>query len=347
MLYVTTRNKNDAHTAHKTLTTDRTTDGGLYVPFQMPLLSKEEILQLKDKTFGQCVADILNIFFSARLDGWDVDFCIGRYPVKLVPMSHRIVVAETWHNPDWDYARMVRNLYSRLCGNDDNHGVPSNWAWIAIRIATLFGIYGQLIKKGLVDPENSFDVAVPSGDFSAPMAVWYSHKMGLPIGRIITACNENGEIWNLIHHGQFKTDLIASPTNTPLCDVSVPENLERLIYGCNGTNEVHTFLEAYRAGKGYTPNTEVFERLRDGMYSAVVSQKRMESVISNVYRTSTYLLDPYGALAYGALQDFRATAGEGRTTVLLTEQSPICSAATVSKAMGISIQDLKERLSIT
>ena len=87
--------------------------------------------------------------------------------------------------------------------------------------------------------------------------------------------------------------------------------------------------------------------LKKSMYSAVISQKRMEAVISSVYRTSTYLLDPYGALAYSALQDFRATAGEGRMTVLLTEQNPIRSAETVSKAMGITIQDLKERLSMT
>ena len=43
MLYVTTRNKTDAHTAHKTLTSDRGADGGLYVPFQIPVISKEYI----------------------------------------------------------------------------------------------------------------------------------------------------------------------------------------------------------------------------------------------------------------------------------------------------------------
>jgi len=347
MLYVTTRNKNDAHTAHKTLTTDRGADGGLYVPFQMPSVSAEEILALKDKSFGQCVADILNMFFSARLDGWDVDFCIGRYPVKLVPMSHRIVVAETWHNPDWDFARMVRNLYGRICGNDDIHGVPSNWAWIAIRIATLFGLYGQLLRQGLAGPESTVDVAVTAGDFSTSMAVWYAREIGLPVGMIISSCNENGGAWDLLHHGQLRTDTVAVPTNTPQCDVGVPSNIERLLYGRAGTAEVSRFVAACREGREYSLSEEAFASVRKGMYAAVVSQKRMESVIRNVYRTSTYLLDPYSALAYGGLQDYRATVGEGRTTLLMTERSPICSAATVAAAMGITVQELKDRVSMT
>lgn len=347
MLYVTTRNKNDAHTAHKTLTADHAPDGGLFVPFQMPILPTEDILSLKDKSFGQCVAEILNLFFSARLDGWDVDFCIGRFPVKLVPMSHRIMVAETWHNPDWDFARIVRNLFSRIYGNDDTQGVPSNWAWIAIRIAILFGLYGQLLQQGLVALGTVIDVAVTAGDFSAPMAVWYAREMGLPVGNIICSCNDNGSVWDLLHYGQLRTDTIAVSTNTPQCDLGVPSGLERLLYGCAGTAEANKFADACRQGTMYAPDEESYLSIRKGMFAAVVSQKRMESVIRNVYHTSAYILDPYAALAYGGLQDYRTSAGETRTVLLLTEQSPVCSATTVAAAMGITAQQLKERLNLT
>lgn len=347
MLYVTTRNKNDAHTAHKTLTADKAPDGGLFVPFQMPSITKEDILALKDKSFGQCVADILNLFFSARLDGWDVDFCIGRYPVKLVPMSHRIVVAETWHNPDWNFSRMVRNLFSRIYGNDDPKDVPSSWAWIAIRIAALFGLYGQLLQQGLITPDTPLDVAVTAGDFSAPMAVWYAREMGLPIGTIICSCNDNGSVWDLLHHGQLRTDTSVIPTSTPLCDVATPSNIERLIYGAAGAAETDAFVHNCEKGSVYTPSEEGYRAIRSGMFAAVVSQNRMDSVIRNVYHTNAYSLDPYAALAYGGLQDYRASAGEAGTTLLITEQSPICSAETVAAAMGVTIQQLKERLNLT
>lgn len=346
MLYVTTRNKNDAHTAHKTLTTERGPGGGMFVPFQLPTLSEKDISALKEKSFGQNVADILNLFFSARLDGWDVDFCIGRNPVKLIPMSHRIVVAETWHNPDWDFARVIRNLSGRLRGTDDTQGVPSAWTRIAIRIAVLFGLYGQMLSQGLA-PNTMMDVSVAAGDFSVPMAVWYARQMGLPVGTIISSCNENCGVWDLLHHGELRTDAIAVATNTPECDVAVAEHVERLIFGRLGTEAVDRFLDAYRQGGVFSlPEEEQF-LLRDGMYSAVVSQKRMESVIYNVYRTNAYMLDPYSALAYGGLQDYRAAVGEGRTTLLVSETCPVSCAATVAKAMGITVQELKERISLT
>ena len=345
MLYVTTRNKTDAHTAHNTLTGDRAPDGGLFVPFQLPKLSDGDILALKDKTFGQCIADILNLFFSARLDGWDVDFSIGRYPIKLVPMSHKIVVAESWHNPDWDFARMVRNLAGRLRGSGDTEGVPSNWAWIAIRIATLFGLYGEMLRQGLTTPDKTMDICVTSGDFGAPISAWYAKEMGLPVGTVICACNENSGVWDLLHHGELRTDTIAVNTNTPECDVSVPVNLERLISARLGHDEAARFRTCCETGRAYIPGEEEAILLREGMYAAVVGQNRMESIIYNVYRSGTYLLGPYSALAYGGLQDYRTGVGEGRTALILTERGPICSAATVAKAMGISMQELKERVS--
>ena len=81
MLYVTTRGKYDAFTAARTMNLDRGPDGGLFIPFRLPQLTRDEIIALGSKTFGQNVADILNLFFSTRLSGWDVDMTIGRSPV--------------------------------------------------------------------------------------------------------------------------------------------------------------------------------------------------------------------------------------------------------------------------
>lgn len=335
MLYVTTRNKVDAFTAHNTLRNDRGADGGLYVPFQLPRLSDEEIGSLKDKSFGQCVADILNLFFSARLDALDVDFCVGKAPARMVSMSHKILIAETWHNPDWDFSRMVRNLASRIRGVEDSDEKPSDWAWIAIRIAVLFGLFGEMLRNQHLVRGQQMDVAVTAGDFAAPMAVWYARQMGLPVGTIICGCNENGTAWDLLHHGELHTG------------DGVPSDLERLVFGALGWEETQRFREVRDRCGIYTPTEDQFEKLRGGMFAAVVSRKRMESVIHSVYRTNTYLLSPESALAFGGLQDYRASTGEARSALILTERSPVCSADTVAKAMGITPQELKDRMGLS
>lgn len=336
MLYITTRDHSDAYTAHRVLVDNRAADGGMFLPMQMPVLSKEQISDLQNKTFGQNVADILNLFYKSRLDGWDVDFCIGRYASKLTAMSHRIYVAEVWHNPDHDFARMVRNLTGRLRGNKDITDAPTNWAWISIRIAVLFGLFGELYKLHVANPETPIDVALPSGDFAGPMSVWYARQMGLPVANIICACDENDAAWDLLKNGQI------SMTS----GMTIPTDLERLIYSVLGLNESKRFAQLMDRRRSYSVSEENASVLRQGMYPAVISWKRRSEIIRGVYSASTYILDPGSAMAFGGLQDYRALAGETRPALILTERGPICSADTVSAAMGISVEILRQRLNL-
>ena len=76
MLYLTTRNQIESVTAYYTLTHPRSSDNGYFVPMRIPLISAEELSALTELSFGACVAAILNRFFPAHLNGWDIDFII-------------------------------------------------------------------------------------------------------------------------------------------------------------------------------------------------------------------------------------------------------------------------------
>ncbi len=328
MLYVTTRNKADAFTAQKVLRENRGADGGLYLPFHRPMFSAEEVKAFAEKSFGQSVADMLNLFFGTKLTSWDVDFCIGRFPVRLEPLRHRIFVAETWHNPEWDYERLVNSLVQHLC---DEVCVSGNWVRIAVRIAVLFGIFGELRRSGM----ETADISVVSGDFSAPISAWYARQWGLPIGNIICCCNENNSLWDLICHGQMRTDAVSVSTSIPEADITVPENLERLIYECGGTAEVSSYLNACRLGRTYFPNDAVLAKLRRGMFVSVVSSSRINGTISGAYGTSRYLMAPHTALAYAGLLDYRSKTGETGPAVVLSEKSPMVSCSAIANALNI------------
>lgn len=330
MLYVTTRNKHDTYTVHHVMQKDRGEDGGLFQPFHLMPFSREELLELGQQTFGQRVAQILNLFFSARLTGWDVDFCVGKNPVKLAPMSHRILVAECWHNPDHTFARLEKSLCERVCGRPVEK--PTAWMAIAVRIAVLFGIYGDLLAADAVRPEKPLDVAVPAGDFTAPMAVWYAREMGLPIGNVICCCDEDSGLWDLLHHGEVRGDS------------NMPQALERLVNLTLGDEEALRYCEACEKGCSYATRPGMLEVLRKGVYAYVVSAQRQASLILSVYRTGGMILDPEGAQTYGGLMDYRAKTGESRPALLLAEQSPVLSRKAVAAAMDITEQELLRRL---
>ena len=344
MLYVTTRDNREVYTAHKALTENRAPDGGFYVPFRMPGFSAEEIEALQQKSFGQCVAEMLNRLFDTKLTAWDVECTIGRSSARINPMTQRILVAELWHNLEWDFQRTVSGLMELLTGNSDCE--VSDWAGIGIRIAVLFGLFGKLMRKGLVSVQNPIDLAVLSGDFSAPMAAWYARQWGLPIGTIILCCNENNNPWELLHHGAFRTGTVAVRTITPDGDYVVPRDLERFISACGGSRETERFVEDCRLGRMYVPSEIALENMRAGMYASVVSQSRVASAIPNVHSSHGQILEPYGALVYSGLMDYRARTGEGRNGVILCEKGPGADVETTAWAMSQTPEQLRNLLKI-
>ncbi len=344
MLYVTTRDNKEAYTAHKALTENRAPDGGFYVPFRMPRFSEHEIENLKQKSFGQSVAEMLNLLFGTRLTAWDVECTIGRSPARIHGMTQRIQIAEVWHNLDWDYQRTLSGLLELLTGEKDS--APSDWAMIGIRIAVLFGLFGKLMRKDLLSVKNPIDLAVLSGDFSAPMAVWYAREWGLPIGTIILCCNDNNNPWELLHHGAIRTGAVAVSTITPEGDYVVPTDLERFVCESGSVREVARFVEDCRLGRMYVPSDVTLENMRKGMYASVVGQSRVISAIPNVYSSHGMVLEPYTALVYSGLMDYRARTGEGRNVLILSEKGPGSNLETTAWAMNISVEELRGLLKI-
>lgn len=342
MLFVTTRNDREVYTVQHPLNQSRGPDGGLFLPFHNPVFSVQELESLKESSFNQTTAMVLNRIFGTKLTQWDLDFTIGRYPVRFQQIRHRILLGETWHNPEWTFDRTLRLLSQKL-GAGDNFGSGS-WVQIGIRIAVLFGLYAELIRGGVLQTGEKMDVSLVSGDFSGPISAWYARLWGLPVGNIICCCNENSELWNLICHGQFRTDVLSISTETPEADIALPVNLERLIHGCGGTAEVHRYLECCQRGGMYLPSERVLASVRTGLFVSVISGNRMAQTIPGAYTTHGCLLSPYGALAYAGLLDYRAKTGQLRPGVVISEKSPVCDAETVSRCMGITEEKLRKML---
>ena len=106
MLYATTRSKTDTYTAHRALMEDKAPDGGFFIPFRMPMVQSDK---LKDCTFSDAVAEILNLFFSTGITPWDVDCCIGKSAANILAMPHRVLLAQLWNNALGVIHNAVRN----------------------------------------------------------------------------------------------------------------------------------------------------------------------------------------------------------------------------------------------
>ena len=316
MLYVSTRNVTDTYTAYHALHEERAPDGGHYVPFHIPVFSDDELSEMKTQSAGDVIARLLNLLFGLHLSGWDVEYAIGRQPFRLETTSQRFAVAELWRNPQGTYQYLTRNLYSLMTGG--NSRVPSGWAEIAIKIAVLFCVYAAMDTV----PEQGFDVAVTTGDFSDIVAIEYAAAMGLPVNMTLCACNENSAVWDFINRGEFNTNATIVKTDLPQLDISQPVYLECFILKRLGADEVQRYLDACRRKATYYIDETQLEMLNKGLFAAVVSSNRVETIASSMYRMNQYIIDPYTAVAYGGLQDYRARTGVSNMTLIPAKQKP-------------------------
>ena len=320
MLYVTTRNDQEAFTVQHVMTRSRGEDGGLYLPLHFPKVSVENLKKMRNMSFNQRIASVLNLFFSTKLSGWDVDFSVGRYPVRLRELSHRILAGEFWHNFQWRYAGLQEKL-TELVSCDA--GEEGSWSTIAIRMAVLAAI---LLERDETESDR-MDIAAALGDFSVPISAWYLRKMGFPVGNIICCCGENNQLWELICMGQMKLD------------TALPANLERLLFDCGGVGQAKRFACGCSEGLLYNASEEMLKILRKNLYVSVVSSDRIETAIPNVYNTYDYVLPSESALAYCGLMDYRSKTGITRSAIVICDYSPVEEADSILNWMKLSKED--------
>ena len=321
MLYVTTRNNQEALTVQHVLNQSRGDDGGLYLPLHFPKLSSDDLKKLRELSFNQRIASILNLFFQSKLSGWDVDFSVGRYPVRLTDLSHRIFVGEFWHNLQWKYDYLQEKLTELLSGEIKEDG---SWTSIAIRMAILAAI---LLERDETKTDK-MDVATTIGDFSVPISAWYLRKMGFPVGNIICCCSENNQLWELICMGQMSLEW------------KIPVNFERLISDCGGVKETARFNLSGSNNGIYSASDLVLKTLRSNLHVSVVSGDRVETAVPNVFKTYDYVMQYESALAYCGLMDYRTKTGITRPVVVICDYSPAVEAEKISAWMNLSKEKL-------
>lgn len=311
MLYLTTRDNKNAYTAHKTLCTDIASDGGLYAPYKLPVFEKSQLDSIAQGTFGEAVAQILNLFFAVRLTGWDVDLKIGRTPIRIVSLNRKIIVAELWRNPGSGMDYLINELYRSIAINGEHSPKATIWARTVIRVAVLFGLYAQIKQEGCDDAP--VDISVNLQDVTELLAAWYARAIGLPIGQIICCCDTGDAFWDLLHGGVL---------NTRGVDDLQLSGAELLIYESLGHLQAQNLVSAMNSRGTFTLSEEDHKVFSAGVYPVAVGSDRADSVCSSLCRSAGYSIDLSAAVTYGGLQDYRAQTGESCLTILLSQNAP-------------------------
>ncbi len=210
-----------------------------------------------------------------------------------------------------------------------------NWGRLAPQIAYYFSAYCDMAKAGLVKLGECVDFCVPTGNFGDILAGWYAKRMGLPVGRLICASNENNVLADFIATGVYDKNRPFHVTCSPSMDILVSSNLERLLYCLTGDPAAVRGFMADLSGAGrYDVGAALGDKVRAEFAGGFCRDADAKAEIGRLWREKGYLADTHTAVASRVLADIRQREGVRRPTVVLSTASPFKFGAAVLEALG-------------
>lgn len=94
--------------------------------------------------------------------------------------------------------------------------------------------YTRLLGAGTVAEGEPVNFVVPTGNFGNILAAFYAKNMGIPVGKLICASNENKVLYDFFDTGVYDRNREFVLTSSPSMDILISSNLERLIYRIAG-----------------------------------------------------------------------------------------------------------------
>lgn len=232
---------------------------------------------------------------------------------------------------DSDFAEKLADLGCKLSSaNSINIGrlVP--------QVAYYVYAYAKLLEKGAVQAGEKINVVVPTGNFGNILAAYYAKQMGIPVGRLICASNENKVLTDFINTGIYDIQREFYLTNSPSMDILISSNLERLLYHLSGENgtEIAALMESLDKNKKYQVSDKIKEGLAE-FYGGFADVQETNETIGNMYRENGYLMDTHTAVAYKVYEDYKKATGDETVTVIASTASAYKFADSVAKSIGL------------
>lgn len=207
-------------------------------------------------------------------------------------------------------------------------GVNSiNWARVLAQI-----VYYFTAAVSLGAPGRSVDFTVPTGNFGDIFAGSIARAMGLPIGRLVIATNQNDILHRALTTGEYRTGA-AHSSISPSMDIQVSSNFERalwLAYGRDGA-AISQLMDELKSG-GFTISQGALQALRETYVSGRVSEDETRAMIATIHAETGEVICPHTAVG---VKIAREQIRPGVPMITLSTAHPAKFPDAVEAAIGI------------
>lgn len=206
---------------------------------------------------------------------------------------------------------------------------------LAPQVVYYYKAYADMVRNGTIKIGESVDFVVPTGNFGDILAGFFAKEMGLPVGKLICASNENRVLTDFLRTGCYDRNRPFYKTASPSMDILVSSNLERLLYLLSGDDKLVAELmrQLSADGRYQIPDT-MLEIIRQIYAAGYCDDAEAKKTIGEVWQKQHYLMDTHTAVAWTVAQQYKKENPDHNRVVILSTASAYKFPAAVLEGIG-------------
>ncbi len=210
-----------------------------------------------------------------------------------------------------------------------------NWGRLVPQIVYYFSAYADLVKTGTIKNGDQINFTVPTGNFGNILAGFYARQMGLPVGKLVCASNQNNVLTDFLQTGYYDKNRDFFKTISPSMDILVSSNVERMLYHTTGDAPgVRGWMEALATEGRYDAGVGMIQRFQNYFWAGWADDAKTKATIREVFEAEHYVLDTHTAVAWTVAHEYQRRTHDERPMVVVSTASPYKFSGSVLEALG-------------
>ncbi|SDM71370.1 threonine synthase [Polaromonas sp. JS666] len=210
-----------------------------------------------------------------------------------------------------------------------------NWARLMAQVVYYFAGYFQATRSNA----EKVDFTVPSGNFGNVCAGHVARMMGLPIGKLVVATNENDVLDEFFRTGVYRVRSSADTheTSSPSMDISKASNFERFVFDLLGRDGAKTralFHDQLGSQGRFDLSAEPAFKAAAQRYGFVSGKSIHADRLATIRDTHKRFATTIDTHTADGVKVAREQLQPGVPMVVLETALPIKFAATIEEALG-------------
>ena len=210
-----------------------------------------------------------------------------------------------------------------------------NWGRLAPQIVYYVSAYCDLLNSGEIALGDSINVCVPTGNFGNIFAAYLAKQMGLPLGKLICASNQNNILTDFLNTGRYDRNRQFHCTMSPSMDILISSNLERLLALTAGKEATARYMADLAQKGAYEVSGEVKGKIDENFKGYFADENETAATIRKYFTEYGYLADTHTSVALSAAEKYIAETGDRTPMVVASTASPYKFAADVCASLGM------------